>query len=56
MSEAILALPNVSLFKNEVPLDKVSNSEQTSPTFDEGSQSNSTDRLFKYVYDNICYD
>ena len=47
-----MALPAVApvLFKNDAQMEKYTNSsEQSSQSFDESSQSNSTDRLFKNV-------
>ncbi|XP_066947867.1 transcription factor CP2-like protein 1 isoform X3 [Macrobrachium rosenbergii] len=52
MSEALLALPTVPLLKHEI--DKQSYTSSTPATFDESSQSNTTDRLFKLLSsDNI---
>ncbi|XP_066947871.1 transcription factor CP2 isoform X7 [Macrobrachium rosenbergii] len=48
MSEALLALPTVPLLKHEI--DKQSYTSSTPATFDESSQSNTTDRLFKFQY------
>ncbi|XP_071517326.1 transcription factor CP2-like protein 1 isoform X2 [Panulirus ornatus] len=52
MSEALLALPTVSQFKEEAASpnqDKLSVTSSTPATFDESSQSNTTDRLFKLL-------
>ncbi|XP_069939785.1 transcription factor CP2 isoform X4 [Cherax quadricarinatus] len=53
MSEALLALPSVSQFKEEAASpnqDKQSITSSTPATFDDSSQSNTTDRLFKFQY------
>ncbi|XP_063888416.1 transcription factor CP2-like isoform X4 [Scylla paramamosain] len=53
MSEALLALPSVSQFKeegNSPSQDKQSVTSSTPTTFDESSQTNTTDRLFKFQY------
>ncbi|MPC62386.1 Alpha-globin transcription factor CP2 [Portunus trituberculatus] len=52
MSEALLALPSVSQFKeegNSPSQDKQSVTSSTPTTFDESSQTNTTDRLFKLL-------
>ncbi|CAL4111679.1 unnamed protein product, partial [Meganyctiphanes norvegica] len=55
MSEALMALPNVPLFKQEAPLSPNNSSKQsigstTPTTFDDSSQSgDTTDRLFKLL-------
>lgn len=52
MSEALLALPSVSQFKEEAASpnqDKQSITSSTPATFDDSSQSNTTDRLFKLL-------
>nr|XP_045592539.1 transcription factor CP2-like protein 1 isoform X4 [Procambarus clarkii] len=52
MSEALLALPSVSQFKEEAASpnqDKQSVTSSTPATFDDSSQSNTTDRLFKLL-------
>ncbi|KAG0695893.1 Transcription factor CP2 [Chionoecetes opilio] len=52
MSEALLALPSVQQFKEEgssVSIDKQSVTSSTPTNFDESSQTNTTDRLFKLL-------
>ncbi|XP_042223597.1 transcription factor CP2-like protein 1 [Homarus americanus] len=59
MSEALLALPNVSQFKEEAVSpnqDKQSVTSSTPATFDESSQSNTTDRLFKLLSNDNLSD
>ncbi|KAK7065565.1 hypothetical protein SK128_001038, partial [Halocaridina rubra] len=54
MSEALLALPSVPLLKHEI--DKHSYSSSNPATFDDSSQSNTTDRLFKLLSSDSLQD
>ncbi|XP_076043284.1 transcription factor CP2 like gemini isoform X3 [Oratosquilla oratoria] len=51
MSEALLALPNVSLFKQEAlsPTKQETHSSASSISFDENSQSNTTEKLIRIL-------